>query len=169
MSEEESQLHPAAKARDEPNMNPKLDPPNRPVTSFLWLTSPWKTFRYIIWKNYKWYIILAFIIILLIVTIVVFVYTAPVSPLCVCNYHRTHMRSRGKVIGLVCCCCCHHRCHKKRQISSSRHRWELYVCSIYISRRAKNCLLFASVCWTPATSATNRAFLSTTSIIHTYS
>ena len=79
MSEEEEQLRPAAKARDEPNLNPKLDPPNRPATSFLWFTSPWKTFKFIIWKYYKWHIIGTIVVILLIVIIIIFVYTAPVS------------------------------------------------------------------------------------------
>lgn len=79
VSEEEEQLRPAAKARDEPNLNPKLDPPNRPATSFLWFTSPWKTFKFIIWKYYKWHIIGTIVVILLIVVIVIFVYTAPVS------------------------------------------------------------------------------------------
>lgn len=39
--------------RKEPNQFPKLPPPNRPATSFLWITSPWKSFRYILWGNYK--------------------------------------------------------------------------------------------------------------------
>lgn len=39
--------------RSEPNQYPKLNPPNRPATSFLWITSPWKSFRYILWRNYK--------------------------------------------------------------------------------------------------------------------
>ena len=84
VSEEESQLRPAGKARDDPNMNPKLDPPNRPATSFFWLTSPWKTFRFIIWKNYKWQIIFVILVILIVIMIIVFVYTAPVSS---CSVH----------------------------------------------------------------------------------
>ncbi len=79
VSEEEAQLRPAGKARDDPNMNPKLDPPNRPALSFFWLTSPWKTFKFIIWKKYKWQIIFVILVILIIIMIVVFVYTAPVS------------------------------------------------------------------------------------------
>lgn len=77
--EEEAELRPAAKARDEPNLNPKLDPPNRPATSFLWFTSPWKTFKFIIWKYYKWHIIGTIVVILLVIIIIIFVYTAPVS------------------------------------------------------------------------------------------
>jgi len=36
--------------------------PSRPATSFFWLTSPWKSLKYIIWKNYKWWILLIFVI-----------------------------------------------------------------------------------------------------------
>ena len=51
----------------------------RPETSFLWFTSPWKTFKYIVWKNYKWYFIGGLLILLLIVFIVLFIYSVPVS------------------------------------------------------------------------------------------
>ena len=90
VSEEEEQLRPAAKARDEPNLNPKLDPPNRPATSFLWFTSPWKTFKFIIWKYYKWHIIGTIVVILLIVVIIIFIYTAPVSHVTVINNRDFH-------------------------------------------------------------------------------
>ena len=79
VAEEEAEVRPAAKARDEPNLNPKLDPPNRPATSFLWFTSPWKTFKFIIWKYYKWHIIGTIVVILLVIIIIIFIYTAPVS------------------------------------------------------------------------------------------
>ena len=59
--------------------SPPLPPSSRPATSVLWFTSPWKTFKFIIWKYYKWHIIGTFVIIILIVLIVIFVYTAPVS------------------------------------------------------------------------------------------
>jgi len=77
VSEEEEQLRPAGKSRDEPNMNPVLDPPNRPATSFLWFTSPWKTFKFIVWRYYKWHIIGGIILVLLVVIIVIFIYTSP--------------------------------------------------------------------------------------------
>lgn len=51
--EEEAKLHPAAKGREEPNQNPKLNPPNRPVTSLLGLLSPWKVFNFLVWRHYK--------------------------------------------------------------------------------------------------------------------
>ena len=110
VSEEEAELRPAGKARDDPNMNPKLDPPNRPATSFFWLTSPWKTFRFIIWKNYKWHIILVILVILIIILIILFIYTAPVSPyseyegcdhvmLDVCNHLATKNIGYGMTVG----------------------------------------------------------------------
>ena len=53
--------------------------PRRPATSFFFLTSPWKSFKYIIWKNYKWYIIGILLLLLLIVIIVLFLWSMPVS------------------------------------------------------------------------------------------
>ena len=51
----------------------------RPETSFLWFTSPWKTFRYIIWRNYKWYFFGLLLAILIVVFVILFVYAVPVS------------------------------------------------------------------------------------------
>uniref|UniRef100_A0A673FUB1 Myoferlin-like n=1 Tax=Sinocyclocheilus rhinocerous TaxID=307959 RepID=A0A673FUB1_9TELE len=65
VEEEEAEERPAGKGRDEPNMNPKLDPPNRPDTSFLWFTNPCKTMKFIIWRRYKWLFIGLIILILL--------------------------------------------------------------------------------------------------------
>ena len=58
LTEEEALERPAGQAREEPNQYPVLEPPNRPATSFFWFTSPWKSFKYIVWKHYKWYIII---------------------------------------------------------------------------------------------------------------
>ncbi|XP_056005340.1 myoferlin-like isoform X16 [Ostrea edulis] len=74
---EEAEERPAGQGQEEPNMNPKLDPPKRPETSFLWFASPWKTLRYIIWRNYKWYIIGFFLLILLLLLIFLFLYSFP--------------------------------------------------------------------------------------------
>ena len=52
--------------------------PRRPATSFLWFTSPLKTFKHIIWKFYKWHIILGILLVLAVLVIVIMVYTAPV-------------------------------------------------------------------------------------------
>ncbi|CAD5119914.1 DgyrCDS8495 [Dimorphilus gyrociliatus] len=54
LSEKEFQDCPAGRGQDEPNQRPKLEKPNRPATSFLWFTSPWKSLKHIIWKSYKW-------------------------------------------------------------------------------------------------------------------
>ena len=70
LTEEEANLRPAGKGREEPNQNPKLDPPNRPKTSFAWFTSPWNSFKYIIWKEHKCKIIWAIIAILCLIPII---------------------------------------------------------------------------------------------------
>lgn len=77
ITKEEAEVKPAGIARDEPNMNPALEAPNRPETSFLWFTSPFKTLRYIIWANYKWYFIIALIVIFLLLLIFLFIYSFP--------------------------------------------------------------------------------------------
>uniref|UniRef100_A0A8C1J6F1 Myoferlin like n=1 Tax=Cyprinus carpio TaxID=7962 RepID=A0A8C1J6F1_CYPCA len=70
VEETEAEERPAGKGRDEPNMNPKLDPPNRPDTSFLWFTNPCKTMKFIIWRRYKWLFIgLIFLILVILITI----------------------------------------------------------------------------------------------------
>ena len=51
----------------------------RPETSFFWLTSPLKTFKHIVWKYYKWHIIFGIILVLTVIMLVIFIYTAPVS------------------------------------------------------------------------------------------
>ena len=53
--------------------------PSRPATSFLWITSPWRTLKFIIWKHYKFHIIGAIILVVFILLLVVFIYTLPVS------------------------------------------------------------------------------------------
>ena len=53
--------------------------PSRPETSFNWFTNPWKVFTILIWRRYKWHLMIGLIIILLIIFIVLMAYTAPVS------------------------------------------------------------------------------------------
>ncbi|XP_042241541.1 myoferlin-like isoform X2 [Homarus americanus] len=77
ISEKDAKLRPAGQGRDEPNMNPKLPEPNRPATSFLWITSPWKSFRHVIWKNYKWYCITLVVLVLLFLFLFLFLYSLP--------------------------------------------------------------------------------------------
>uniref|UniRef100_W5KWQ0 Dysferlin, limb girdle muscular dystrophy 2B (autosomal recessive) n=1 Tax=Astyanax mexicanus TaxID=7994 RepID=W5KWQ0_ASTMX len=47
VSEQEQDERPAGLGRDEPNMNPHLEDPQRPETSFLWFSSPYKTLKFI--------------------------------------------------------------------------------------------------------------------------
>ncbi|XP_033757648.1 myoferlin-like isoform X3 [Pecten maximus] len=77
VSLEEADERPAGQGQEEPNMNPHLDPPKRPETSFLWFTSPWKTFKFIIWRRYKWWFIGFLILLLLIILIALFIYSFP--------------------------------------------------------------------------------------------
>lgn len=77
LTHDEAEGKPAGKGRDEPNQNPTLDEPNRPATSFRWFTSPLKTLRYIIWRNYKWIIIGVLITLLIVAAIVIFLYSMP--------------------------------------------------------------------------------------------
>uniref|UniRef100_A0A672R0M9 Myoferlin n=1 Tax=Sinocyclocheilus grahami TaxID=75366 RepID=A0A672R0M9_SINGR len=79
LEEKEAEERPAGKGRDEPNMNPKLDPPNRPDTSFLWFTNPCKTMKFIIWRRYKWLFIGLILLILVILFIGIFLYSFPVN------------------------------------------------------------------------------------------
>ncbi|UJR24822.1 hypothetical protein I4U23_006197 [Adineta vaga] len=71
---EEAEQNPVGKGREGPQ---PLDEPNRPKNSFLWFTSPWKTFRYIIWRNFKWKIILGIIIFLTILFLLLAMWTLP--------------------------------------------------------------------------------------------
>jgi len=77
ISDEEADQKPTGQGREEPNAFPKLEEPNRPATSFLWFTSPWKTSKYIVWKNYKWYIIGFFLFIIIAAFIVLAIYSIP--------------------------------------------------------------------------------------------
>uniref|UniRef100_A0A8C6SU99 Fer-1 like family member 4 n=1 Tax=Neogobius melanostomus TaxID=47308 RepID=A0A8C6SU99_9GOBI len=71
---ENAEANPVGKARKEPE---PLDKPNRPTTSFSWFLNPMKTFVFLIWKNYKWYIIGLLILIILTLFLVLIVYTMP--------------------------------------------------------------------------------------------
>lgn len=77
LNEQECTEKPTANARDEPNAYPTLPEPKRPATSFFFLTSPWKSFKYIIWKNYKWYIIGILVLLMLLLIIALFLWSMP--------------------------------------------------------------------------------------------
>lgn len=50
----------------------------RPETSFLWFTSPYKTLKYILWRRYKWLLILAIVLFVLLLFLGIFIYAFPV-------------------------------------------------------------------------------------------
>jgi len=77
LTEEEALEKPAGTGQDEPNQHPVLPKPKRPATSFLWFTSPWKSFKYIIWTNYKWKILMVLGIIVFIIWLALFIYYLP--------------------------------------------------------------------------------------------
>ncbi|XP_075884185.1 dysferlin isoform X1 [Nelusetta ayraudi] len=77
VTEEEQEERPAGLGRDEPNMNPHLEEPKRPETSFLWFSSPYKTLRYILWRRFKWAIILFIILFFIVLFLGVFLYSFP--------------------------------------------------------------------------------------------
>lgn len=120
VTEEEQEERPAGLGRDEPNMNPHLEepqwvshmhnthlrihthkrssicPPRRPETSFLWFSSPYKTLRFILWRRFKWLIILFIILFFIVLFLGVFLYSFPVSwsP----SEIHTHMSEQKKMI-----------------------------------------------------------------------
>ncbi|XP_017286969.1 fer-1-like protein 4 [Kryptolebias marmoratus] len=71
---EQAEANPVGRARKEPE---PLDKPNRPTTSFNWFVNPMKTFIFLIWKNYKKYIIALIILIILTLFLVLVIYTLP--------------------------------------------------------------------------------------------
>uniref|UniRef100_A0A8B9US32 C2 domain-containing protein n=1 Tax=Anas zonorhyncha TaxID=75864 RepID=A0A8B9US32_9AVES len=71
---EEAEKNPVGLGRKEPE---PLEKPNRPKTSFNWFVNPMKTFVFFIWKRYKKYIIVLFLVALLTVFLVLLIYTMP--------------------------------------------------------------------------------------------
>ncbi|XP_078489340.1 myoferlin [Ciona intestinalis] len=77
LTSEEEEEKPSGQGRDEPNMYPKLEKPNRPATSFAWFSSPFKSLYYIIWRKYKWFIIGGLVALLVAAFLVLFLYSFP--------------------------------------------------------------------------------------------
>ncbi|XP_061083381.1 myoferlin-like [Conger conger] len=77
VTEEEVDEKPAGKGRDEPNMNPKLEPPNRPEVSFFWFTNPCKTMKFIIWRRFKWIFIGVIVLLLVLLFLGILLYSLP--------------------------------------------------------------------------------------------
>jgi hypothetical protein len=73
-TEKEANESPAGLGRNPPQ---QLLEPDRPQTSFLWFTSPFKSFRFVIWKNYKWIIIKITIGVILVLFVLIFFYQLP--------------------------------------------------------------------------------------------
>ncbi|KAM6927320.1 LOW QUALITY PROTEIN: fer-1-like protein 4 [Xenentodon cancila] len=71
---EQAEANPAGRGRKEPE---PLDKPNRPTTSFNWFINPMKTFIFLIWKNYKKYIIALLILAVVTLFVVLILYTLP--------------------------------------------------------------------------------------------
>ncbi|XP_015243518.1 PREDICTED: fer-1-like protein 4 [Cyprinodon variegatus] len=71
---EQAEANPVGRGRKEPE---PLEKPNRPTTSFNWFLNPMKTFVFLIWKNYKKYIIALVILIILTLFLVLILYTLP--------------------------------------------------------------------------------------------
>ncbi|UJR29942.1 hypothetical protein I4U23_017489 [Adineta vaga] len=78
LTEEEANERPAGHGREKPNQHPKLELPQRPETSFLWFTSPYRTFKNIIWKKSKWYLLGLLILTCIIIFILLFLWSIPV-------------------------------------------------------------------------------------------
>ncbi|CAF3639300.1 unnamed protein product [Adineta steineri] len=77
LTEEEANERPAGRGREKPNQHPLLELPQRPQTSFLWFTSPYRTFKNIIWKKSKWYLLIILLLICFITFILVFLWSMP--------------------------------------------------------------------------------------------
>ncbi|MEE6462878.1 hypothetical protein FKM82_001755 [Ascaphus truei] len=77
VAEQEHDERPAGIGREEPNMNPRLEDPKRPETSFFWFTSPYKTLKYILWRRYKWVILIFFMVFILLLFLGIFLYSFP--------------------------------------------------------------------------------------------
>ncbi|XP_077406159.1 myoferlin-like isoform X3 [Vanacampus margaritifer] len=77
VSEADVDEKPAGKGRDEPNMNPKLDPPKRPETSFFWFTNPCKTMKFIVWRRFRCLFIGLIILTIVILFLAILLYSLP--------------------------------------------------------------------------------------------
>ncbi|KAM9462377.1 myoferlin isoform 1-T1 [Clarias gariepinus] len=77
VNETEADERPAGKGRDEPNMNPKLNAPNRPETSFFWFTNPCKTLKFIVWRRFKWLFIGLILLLLVLLFLGILLYSLP--------------------------------------------------------------------------------------------
>ncbi|XP_077661695.1 fer-1-like protein 5 [Eretmochelys imbricata] len=77
LTAKEAEERPAGKGREEPNMNPTLQPPVRPEASFLWFAAPVKSLRYALWQPHKCKIVLGAALLLLLLLLATFIYASP--------------------------------------------------------------------------------------------
>ncbi|XP_056291609.1 myoferlin isoform X2 [Pseudoliparis swirei] len=77
VEDKEMEEKPAGKGRDEPNMNPRLDQPNRPDMSFFWFTNPCKTMKFIVWRRFKWIFLAAILLLLVLLFLGILFYSLP--------------------------------------------------------------------------------------------
>ncbi|KAK2820769.1 hypothetical protein Q5P01_023728 [Channa striata] len=77
VSEADADEKPAGKGREEPNMNPKLDAPKRPETSFFWFTNPCKTMKFIVWRRFRCLFFTLIILIIVFLFIAILLYSLP--------------------------------------------------------------------------------------------
>uniref|UniRef100_A0AAQ5XME6 C2 domain-containing protein n=1 Tax=Amphiprion ocellaris TaxID=80972 RepID=A0AAQ5XME6_AMPOC len=74
LTAEEAEKSPVGLGRNEPD---PLEKPNRPDTSLMWFLGPLKSIRYFIWHNYRWLILKALGLILLLLMLGLFLYSIP--------------------------------------------------------------------------------------------
>ncbi|XP_078135621.1 myoferlin-like isoform X2 [Sander vitreus] len=77
IGEADADAKPAGKGRDDPNMNPHLDPPKRPDTSFFWFTNPCKTMKFIVWKRFRCLFIGLIILTIVVLFLAILLYSLP--------------------------------------------------------------------------------------------
>ncbi|XP_073709077.1 otoferlin isoform X1 [Garra rufa] len=74
LTAEEAEKSPVGLGRNEPE---PLEKPNRPDTSLMWFMNPLKSIRYFIWHNYRWLILKALALLLLLLLVGLFLYSIP--------------------------------------------------------------------------------------------
>ena len=79
LTEEEANEKPAAKARDTPNANPYLEPPQRPKTSFHFWLNPWRSCKHVVWRRIKFVVITIIITVCIGLFLFLFMYSFPTS------------------------------------------------------------------------------------------
>ncbi|XP_057208494.1 otoferlin isoform X9 [Triplophysa rosa] len=74
LTAEEAEKSPVGLGRKDPE---PLEKPNRPDTSLMWFMNPLRSIRYFIWHNYRWLILKALALLLLLLLVGLFLYSIP--------------------------------------------------------------------------------------------